>query len=70
MIGSLHIPNVTNSARNQTYHYAKVLSSGPKVKWAKAGRRVFISEYAGDDVKIAGQSLFVIRERDIVGVCK
>ncbi len=68
MIGLLHIPDATQSTRNQTFCRAEVLAHGPKVKLALAGRKVIISEYFGDEIESYPESQRVGRERDIVAV--
>lgn len=67
MVGIIHMPN-TKNAKNQTFHYASVLAAGPKVELAKAGTKVFCSEFFGDEIECEGRKVRVGRERDIVGV--
>lgn len=72
-IGSLFITDTMKDTRNQTFTRAKVVSSGPKVEAAKAGKTVIVSEYFGQEVKLddgslKGRRLKIGRERDIVGV--
>jgi co-chaperonin GroES (HSP10) len=68
MVGMLHIPDSQQSARNQTFHHATVLAAGPLVKQAVTGKSVFISDLAGDELQIDGERVFLLREKDIVGI--
>jgi chaperonin GroES len=67
-IGLIHIPDSQKDSRSQTFHLAKVLAAGPKVTLARPGRRIYVSEYFGDEVLIAGKKVRTGRERDIIGV--
>ncbi len=68
MVGGIHIPDITKSTKNQTFHYAKVVAHGIKAVLAITGKTVLVSEYAGDEVEVDGQKVFIMRERHIVGV--
>lgn len=67
-VGLIHIPDVTKSTRNQTFNYGIVLASGKDTALAKPGDKVLVSEYAGDPFDHEGKKVFIMRERDIVGV--
>jgi len=72
-IGSLFITDTMKDTRNQTFTRAKVVSAGPKVESAKAGKIVVVSDYFGQEVKLddgslKGRRLKIGRERDIVGI--
>ena len=72
-IGALFITDTMKDTRNQTFTRAKVVSSGPKVEAATAGKVVVVSDYFGQEVKLddgslKGRRLKIGRERDIVAV--
>ncbi len=71
MVGLLHLPDLSTS-RNKSTVVCKVLAAGPKVTTATVGSRVVVESYgihpAGDEVIVNGQTLAMIRERDIVGL--
>ena len=68
MVGLIHIPDVKKSTKNQTFNYGTIISAGKDVVLAKPGVKVLVSEYAGDPFTHEGKQVFIMRERDIVGV--
>lgn len=68
MVDMLYVTNITKSAANQTFHYAKVLAHGPKVVLAFEGTTVLVSEFAGEEIQLDGEKVWTVRERDIIGV--
>lgn len=47
----------------------RVLENGQKVDLeVKVGDRVFYSKYAGNEIKLDGEDLLILNERDILGI--
>ena len=71
MVGALHLPDIGLSG-NKSGCPCVVVAAGPKVELATVGKRVLVPAYgshpAGDEVQFGGETLTLIRERDIHGV--
>jgi co-chaperonin GroES (HSP10) len=70
-VGLLHLPDMGSSS-NKSGCICKVVAAGPKTVLAKVGDRILVQAYgshpAGDEVMCDGETLTMIRERDIDGV--
>lgn len=66
-IGNLWMPEL-KSHRVQGFVEAEVLSHGSKVVGPTKGKKVLVSELAGDAVIIDGIQIHIMREREIVGI--
>ena len=71
MIGGIHIPD-SGLQRDKTGVWAEVVAAGPDVELAKVGTRVHVCAYgshlAGDEIVVGGETVTMIRERDVNGV--
>jgi co-chaperonin GroES (HSP10) len=71
MVGLIHMPD-TDSHRVATGSYAEVVAAGPEARQATQGKTVYVKAYgshlACDEVIHEGETLFMTRERDIIGV--
>lgn len=66
-IGNLWMPEL-KSHRVQGFIEAEVIASGSKVTGPVKGKKVLVSELAGDAVIIDGVQIHIMREREIVGI--
>lgn len=70
-IGLIHLPDMGTS-QNKSGCICRVMAAGPKAVLAKVGDRILVQAYgshpAGDEVMVDGETMTMIRERDIDGV--
>ena len=71
MVGLIVIPD-SGRQRDKTGGYCEVVAAGPKSVLAKEGAIVHVTaygdHYAGEEFQHEGETLVLIRERDINGV--
>ena len=71
MVGLIHLPDLVTSG-NKSSCICTVVAAGPKVELATVGKKVLVESYgikpAGDEVTVDGETMTMIRERDLVGV--
>lgn len=71
MVGLIHLPDLVTSG-NKSSCVCTVVAAGPRVELATVGSKVLVESYgikpAGDEVECEGETLTMIRERDLVGV--
>lgn len=70
-VGLIHLPDLGMSS-NKSGCVCEVIAAGPKVEAAFVGVKVHVPAYgshpAGDEVVCEGETLTIIRERDINGI--
>ena len=71
-VGLIHIPDGDRLSQ-ATGLRAEVVEAGPKVELATKGKTVYVKAYgshAASDMEVehGGEKMFLLRERDIVGV--
>jgi chaperonin GroES len=65
-VNGLHLPESAQLRQN----IGIVLAVGDKVEAVKVNDHVFLSEFAGTEVKIDGEELHLYRDEDLLGIVK